>query len=240
MLIRLSRHITILLLLLSFTPLASAQPANGKEIRRHFAFSEPYVAYRDKDGHPIDEASFLKAFQAGVGFDYQTDPDGKLAILVLSDPARALKAGKQIEPGEQLPAFDLKDMAGTTYSTHALNGGITVVDFFFVNCGGCIDEVPALNAFAKTHPEVPAVAITYDLPEFAARYAKHWRYTWPIIPDAVTLINEVHITAYPTLALVDDHGRILAISLGYSLHPPGRKLSGEDIFHWVESYRKKT
>ncbi|MET0935328.1 MAG: TlpA disulfide reductase family protein [Luteibacter sp.] len=193
------------------------------------------LVLRGRDGAPVDMKTVLDFVNApGHELSFIPDEGSGFATLTITQPPRKAKNTLgDLVVGEPLPAFSLPSSDGRTISSNRMDHDLTVISFFFYECTGCIAEIPALNAFHSAHPEVGALGITYDakegLPTFRRKYGLHWE----IIPDAVAFFDKANIAMYPTLGIVDRHGRLLDLKGGWTLHPAGRKLEADDVARWV-------
>jgi thiol-disulfide isomerase/thioredoxin len=133
---------------------------------------------------------------------------------------------------------DIKTFLGTVSSSH-FDHELTVVNFFFYECTGCIAEIPALNAFHAAHPETGALAMTYNAKEGLAAFRKKYGLQWEIVTDAVSFLDKANIAMYPTLGVVDRNGSLLDLQGSWTLHPSGRKLEADDLERWVASVKQR-
>ncbi|QWT20186.1 TlpA family protein disulfide reductase [Bacillus sp. NP157] len=199
------------------------------------------LVLRGRDGSPIDLKTFLDGANADDGgFGWTPDLGNGITVLTLeSTPSKPKNKWGDLVIGDPIPAFDLVSSKGRKVSSNRFDHDLTVVNFFFYECTGCVAEIPALNAFHVAHPEVGALAITYDAREGLAHFQKAYGLQWEIVPDAVTFMRKANIAMYPTLGIVDGHGRLLDLQGSWTLHPPGRKLAADDVARWVADVRQK-
>jgi thiol-disulfide isomerase/thioredoxin len=196
------------------------------------------LIFRDENGAKISEAEFLRR-HGGEAFTYNGDESGGFAVFTLATLAHPWQNGKSSAlVGQKFPTFSLHSLDKNHMTNLDFRGSLTVVDFFFVDCGACIQEIPILNSYKASHPGVNTLAITYDSAEAAKLYVDKWRFDWCVIPDAVNLVNKLGIWVYPTLALVDRQGKLVALSSGHDLHEPNQALTDKDIARWVERSEK--
>lgn len=176
--------------------------------------------YQDAKGGVIDEQSFVKATQQGRHFNIKPSGTGNTMILALL-PAGA-KGGNHLTStrnpglriGKPMPAFTLRTVGGGRISKSMLAGKATLVDFFFADCVACIEELPALNAYASQHPDMHFLAITFDDAGTAKAFVKDRHFTWLVAYNGKPLVDKLAITSFPTLLLLDRNGRLLASNSG--------------------------
>jgi peroxiredoxin len=190
------------------------------------------VTYLDADRHPITFQRFgaLMSHGGTANFEKSTDTD---SVVVAFKPGKPRISGVTLAH-KQLPAFDLTELDGNTIRNTDLLGRYTLINFFFNDCAPCNVEVPVLNAFAATHPEVKVLAMTLDAADVAKKFLDRRQLVWPIAVDAKALINTLGINTYPTLAVVDPRGRIVASQTGGVARG-----SGQDDLHSLEAWFAK-
>lgn len=199
------------------------------------------LVLRGRDGSPIDIKAFL-VFANATGSDFSFIPDqgSGIVTLTVSQPAPKPKnKWGDLVIGDPLPAFSLASSEGRTISSNRFDHELTVVNFFFYECTGCIAEIPALNTFHMAHPDIGALAMTYDAKEGLAAFRKKYGLEWEIVTDAVLFFDKANIAMYPTLGIVDRNGRLLDLQGSWTLHPAGRKLEANDVARWVAGVREK-
>ncbi|WP_213949499.1 TlpA disulfide reductase family protein [Luteibacter sp. dw_328] len=198
------------------------------------------LVLRGRDGSPIGIKAFLAGANAPGGeFSFIPDPGSGIVTLTLSKlPSKPLNKWGDLVIGDPLPAFTLPSSEGRTIRSHRFDHDLTVVNFFFYECTGCIAEIPALNAFHAAHPEIGALGLTYEAKEGLAAFRKKYGMQWEIVTGAVSFFDRANIAMYPTLGIVDRHGRLLDLQGSWTLHPAGRKLEADDVARWVATYAR--
>ena len=199
------------------------------------------LVFRDPSGAMINEDAFFAAANDGRSISCKADTGSGVAVLTLDKPqAEQREAVHSLTPGDHLPAFSLMSSNGRKLSADRFDHDLNVVSFFYYDCSGCVAEIPALNAFRAAHPDIGTLAITYDSVAELASFQKRFGLTWEIVPDAVTFYEKANIEAFPTLGIVDRHGRVLDLKGSWQIHPKGRGVNADDIAQWVASVQKKT
>lgn len=124
----------------------------------------------------------------------------------MEPPRKALK-------GVSFPAFDLASTDGTNKNEKFFRSKLTLINFFFDKCAPCIEETPALNQFAKDHPEIQVLAMTFDTLAQVQKYVGEHHFAWPIVYDAGNVIGkDLEIRSFPSFILVDENGIILEVN----------------------------
>ena len=198
------------------------------------------VILRGPDGERMSREEFFRKINEGSPFSQ----DGVIHIqrvvftlgnsLNLEQPPSGQVTKLKI--GEPIPSFRGTALDGTRVSNRTFQNRLTVVDFFGVDCGACIDEIPVLNAFKAGHPHVQTLAITMDAREYVSDLVQRTSFKWRVAPDAINLVQGVGVWFAPTYALVDQRGRLLAVTSASPLHAPGKALTSEDLARWVHRF----
>jgi thiol-disulfide isomerase/thioredoxin len=95
-------------------------------------------------------------------------------------------------------------------------GQPVVLSFWASWCGPCREEMPALAAWARQHPEVAVVGVNYEDDAAAARaFAQAHGGTWPSIADPDGRIGETFkVPGLPATFLLDRSGKVVDRILG--------------------------
>lgn len=236
------RTLLVCLALLSFA--LTSHPAQAQSTAAststHFVkLGKSNTTYQDAEGHAINQEAFAKATRAGRHFSMKLSNDHKRVALKLLAPGASTGGGiiiaskSNIDMGKPLPRFSLPVVSGGKANSASIQGATTLVDFFFSKCVGCIEELPALNAYAASHPHMHFLAITYDAADTAKAFVNKRHFTWPVAYDGQTYLNQLKISVYPTLVLLDANGDARAIHIGslpFDSPPPlDGKLATPDV-----------
>ena len=192
--------------------------------------------YRDASGKPISEVQFMKAVQAGSDFAPALDPVAKTVTLTLKAGNRVSDTAA-LRPGQTLPDFKLPTVAHAEATPGQLLGKPALVDFFFADCVPCMQEVPALNAYAASHPDMHVLAITFDDAKTASAFVSKRHFRWPVAYGSQPLNDKLQVRDYPTLLLLDAKGRLLAMRSG-GIPATGTSTHAESAsqVHWLQHW----
>ncbi|MEJ7808741.1 MAG: TlpA disulfide reductase family protein [Telluria sp.] len=171
------------------------------------------VQYKDAKGASITFSQFQKLQPAFPSFSMQKTNKGNLAVAVIALQAAETKRAQpqyNLKRGSAFPAFKLAATDSTVVDSTALRGKYTLINFYFADCAPCVREVPMLNAFAAKHKDMAVLALTFDDDKVAKAFAVQTRFGWRTIANASKLIDAVGVKAYPTFALLDPKGALLA------------------------------
>ena len=153
-----------------------------------------------------------------------------LPVLVFAGLAAFLYQGLYLRPseipspliGKPAPAFDLPALEGLPggLSRADLAGKVSLVSVFASWCGPCRREIPAIAAFAKSHPEIQVLGVDYlDDVADAATFAKANGATWPSVVDDGPIGSGYKVPGLPTTFLINSQGQIVERILGEVTEP---------------------
>lgn len=110
-----------------------------------------------------------------------------------------------------LEELTLKDINGRVYSLETLTEKIIVIDFWFINCGPCIKEIPDLNKLKSEYEteDIEWFAVTYDPKEKVERFLDRMKFDYTIVPDSKHLTDRFDIRFYPTTLIIDENRKIV-------------------------------
>jgi len=128
--------------------------------------------------------------------------------------------GERIEDPKAAPAFELRDLDGTTRTLADLRGQIVIVNFWGIWCGWCVTEMPELQKLHETladDPEVTLITINNDPnPDDVPAWMEEKGYGFPVLLDEGYVAGEAGISSFPTTWVLDKEGRIVFDKKGWS------------------------
>jgi len=123
---------------------------------------------------------------------------------------------------QQVRNFVLNDLQNKSRSFIELKGEkLTLIDFWATWCKPCLKAIPELNKLYRNYSNqgVNLIGINCDGPRSIAKVApmtKTLQIEYPVLLDMNTqLMNELNLSAYPTLLIVDAAGKVVWIHEGY-------------------------
>ena len=110
-----------------------------------------------------------------------------------------------------LDELTLTDINGRVYSLETLTEKIIVIDFWFINCASCIQEIPDLNKLKAEFEmeDVEWFAVTYDPKEKVERFLERMKFDYTIVTDSKHLTDRFDIRFYPTTLIIDENRKIV-------------------------------
>lgn len=182
------------------------------------------IQYLDETGQDIGPNVFAARIKDG-GYQYiPMAENGHLKSLQLAKTIRSIKVGSDA------PAFSVPSLSGDRYDLKEMRGRVFVLNFWFTQCVGCIQEMPALNDLVEmfeTDPGVIFLGITYDSQEKVQDFLDKHVFKYNIVCDQLAMIKDYGVNIFPTTVVIDSNGKVAFISTG--LDADGIKKLGTSI-----------
>jgi len=151
-------------------------------------------AYAEKTGRRDGFDSWLASLQT------RAEVDGRIAI-----------------EKRPLPTFRAIALDGSTVDLNGLQGKIVVINLWFIACGPCRKEIPALNDLVAEFSgrDVVFLAISPDSAAALRDFLGLMPFNYRIVPNAESLIQGVfQATLFPTHLVLNREGQIEAAFIG--------------------------
>ncbi len=139
--------------------------------------------------------------------DVEMEADGK-AFQKSSDED---ETNRKKLMGSKLDGLTLTDMNGIIHTLETLKDKIIVLDFWFVNCGACIEEMPELNKMREKFgtDDVAWFGITFDKKEKVVKFSQKVQFDFTIIPESQHLVDRFGIKFFPTTLIINPDNEIV-------------------------------
>lgn len=141
-----------------------------------------------------------------------------LSLAVLSQAAVAQNPcfeeckGDLSEKGCKSPAFDIKTTEGEQFSLEKLAGSVVVLNFWFIACKPCVEEIPTLNQLVDEYQgkEVVFLALTpFDSPkEIKKKFVPTHSFKYKLVNDKNQTWRSFCVSSFPSHYLIDQHGKV--------------------------------
>lgn len=150
------------------------------------------------------------------------DESGKIKALVFerkSDNSILIEKNpeSEFEKGEMAKDFIVTDLQGNHIKLSELRGKIVVLNFWFIKCKPCIEEIPILNEL-QSHfdsEEIKFLAITFDKKDLVEQFLEETSFTYNIASNAMDAIKIYGVNSYPTNMVINQKGQIVLKEIGY-------------------------
>ncbi len=143
------------------------------------------------------------------------------AIAAIGIPADFKPEKKQIplSIGQKMPDWKLKDALGKSFSSNALQGKVTLIDFSFIACPDCALSLPALSRLYERYKETDINIIsinTSDKKESVLKFIKNKHIKYPVLINGENIAKSFQVPDYPTFYIIDKQGNIAVFIDGYN------------------------
>lgn len=177
------------------------------------------IAYYDVDGKLLTGTA-KKEFKSNPEFTIAkmfADDKNVVRVVLYKKSSEAEKARKEsfqmslqaLNPdffkGKPVKTFSLTDMNGNVHTNESLKGKVIVLNFWFVGCKPCEEEMPVLNSLVAKYKsqDVAFLAISYDSKDKVKEFLKTTDFDYTIIPENTKMIMDYRIMAYPDNMIID-------------------------------------
>ena len=120
--------------------------------------------------------------------------------------------------GVRLPRFEGESMTGGTVKVNYKGKPFTLLNFWFISCPPCVEEIPYLNQLQKEYGDrLQIISIGRDSKEEIERFMLEHPMQYTIVPNGTRIIEDVFITVngYPKNYLTDSNGKVLKLTRGF-------------------------
>jgi len=114
------------------------------------------------------------------------------------------------------PGFVVTDINGKSHSLFELKGKVVVLNFWFIACKPCVNEMARLNEIKAEYEsrKVVFLALSTDKKEAVQSFIKTHQFSYTIIPQAAKIADRYQVYAYPASVVIDTKGIIRFIQIG--------------------------
>lgn len=118
------------------------------------------------------------------------------------------------------PAFSAPNLQGKVVSNQNLNGKVTLINFWFPSCPGCVSEMPKLVQMSQDYQgkdfQIIGIAVPIDPLESVHNYVNSRKLPFEIVFDNDKIITKqfVKTELFPTSVLINKRGEVLKTFVG--------------------------
>ncbi len=118
------------------------------------------------------------------------------------------------------PEFSLTDLNGTTVNQDVLKNRVSLVNFWFPSCPGCVSEMPKLIQMAKDYRgknfQIIGIAVPVDSEAAVREYATQHQLPFTVLldPQKAAVSRFIKTELYPTSFLINQKGEIVHTFVG--------------------------
>ncbi len=115
------------------------------------------------------------------------------------------------------PRIAYHTLAGGTFHVSDARGHVLFLDFFASWCEPCKLEMPMVEHYARSHPQVIVVPVDVGEPPIvAARFAKSYKLLDVALDPTSSAQGLFHVQGFPTIVVIDPKGLIRATWTGFN------------------------
>lgn len=117
----------------------------------------------------------------------------------------------------QWPSVTVQNIDGVNINSSVVfNNNTTVIALWSTTCIPCRVELPQLQEFAATYPEIDVIAVNLgDVPNSVQQYVQELGLTMPVIIDFEGRVSTaLGITSLPSTLVLSPAGKVVTTHLG--------------------------
>ncbi len=133
------------------------------------------------------------------------------------------RESEQFTAGQEIESFSTHDLNGNKIKLKDLRGKVVVLNFWFIGCPGCMQEIPELNKLVDTYKDnsdVVFLAIALDAGDKLTDFLKTTPFNYDIIDDGRFIANTYKIQLYPTNVILNKEGKVAFHTVGFAINLP--------------------
>lgn len=174
---------------------------------------------KNAEGKRINMATFSTMVNSGDWMIIQKkDSDGQEFIqLIKSTKEQKMRMLQMLEKqtstsnmkGKKAADFAMTDINGNPITSENTKNKVVVLNFWFIACKPCINEIPELNEVYekfKDNKNVVFASITFDKKEKVERFLKKKPIRYPVVSDNRETIGAYGVQGYPTNIVIGKDG----------------------------------
>jgi cytochrome c biogenesis protein CcmG, thiol:disulfide interchange protein DsbE len=137
-----------------------------------------------------------------------------MAVLVFF-PACTRTSTEDSPVGKKAPAFSVRNLDGTSFSSADAKGKTMVINFWSTTCPPCVDELPSFQQFQNslvTNPNV--ILLMMDVNDDLStlqNFIKSKKYTFKVLMDTNYMVAQVFSIRYTPTTIVIDRDNIIQL-----------------------------
>lgn len=178
------------------------------------------------DGKQLSQEEMMQQFMKGdVAPDFYVDNKKDIKAIVLRKATKeememmgmaALSNNDSIN--EEAIAFTATDLEGNTFSLDELKGKVIVINFWFVACKPCVEEIPELNELVKKYEDKDVVFLGFalDNEKRLNSFLEKTPFKYHIFSESKKIIENYGVNSYPTHIIIDQSSAVVFKTSGLS------------------------
>ncbi|WP_299212512.1 TlpA disulfide reductase family protein [uncultured Aquimarina sp.] len=180
-----------------------------------------YVKTKNSESDQIITASLsdfkVPAKRDDIVWSYKRFPEGYLTMSE-GEYYKRKRMNMESNIGKKAPDFTLPTLAGDTVSLSRLENKLTLLEFWFPNCGGCVEAVPHINEMQQKYKEkgldIYGIEFTRPNDKGLKKYVEKQNIEIPTLYLGKDTASSYGTSAAPTFVLLNEQKEILYIHMG--------------------------
>ncbi|SMC62329.1 TlpA family protein disulfide reductase [Pedobacter nyackensis] len=146
-----------------------------------------------------DAGSTMASSSSKLSVDYENN--------TLKDKLVGTKAGD----------INVIDINGNKFNMAEAKGKVVVLNFWYVECMPCREEMPLLNKLVDAYKgkDVEFIGVATNNRESLIKFLKTKEFKYRIISNGLSIANTWEVGAFPTNIVIDKKGKIILVETGY-------------------------
>ncbi len=164
------------------------------------------TVFRDSDGNEISNNEFVDIRMA----NFQSKDATKMALL--EDGTVEFRLQPVPQEGTLAPPLSLTTIDGRILSADDLKGKVLVLNFWFIGCPGCLEEMPKLNAAKQkfgSNEDILFIALTFDPAPKLKRFLEREKFDYLMVAEGQKTLDRFHFSGYPKNIVIGKDGKIV-------------------------------
>lgn len=120
--------------------------------------------------------------------------------------------------GQEIASMTVKDLDGNRFKLSELRGKVVVLNFWFIGCPACMQEIPELNKLEGEYHDnanVVFIGVALDSRSKLLEFLKSTPFNYHIVDDGRYYADKYNINLYPTSVIVDKDGKVQFHTAGF-------------------------
>ena len=149
-----------------------------------------------------------------------TQSSGQSSGGINSQPSQRVASNGlvPIRARKTAPDLSVTDIAGNRIALFQYRGKVVLLDFWAVDCGGCVIEIPWYVQFDKKYHDRGLQLLGLDMYEESPRYIKpfmqKWQMNYPVAVGNDDIRKRFQADELPKTILIDREGRVAVSHVG--------------------------
>jgi peroxiredoxin len=168
--------------------------------------NKPKEIFLDADGNSLSNNEFVDLRLANPA---AKDPATR---TVLDDGTIEFRITNPPQEGTVAPTFNVPDVDAKWISPADLKGKVIVLNFWFIGCLGCMDEIPKISAVAEKYrdnPDVVFISIAPNTPQQLRPFRDNYKFKYRMIGLGQTTLDQFKFAGYPKNLVIGRDGKIV-------------------------------